>query len=582
MTLRAFRLDVSLLEALARGGGGAGALRLLADAEYGRRLLLLRAVLDRARERGGAVAAEVAGLFAVLAQARRAAPEATRRVLAHPSVGPRLVATWQALGDPDPGPVAALPLAEVTASAALAAGLPAEVTLTAQGPGAVLPGLGAAVLPDTPPGSPVRLRDGVLEAEGGGSVRVWGVGAGGRTPPGAEARGEAAAGAEARGEAAAGPEARGEAAAGPEARGEAAAGPEAQAKAPVGAEAQAKAPVGAEAQAKAPAGAEVAQTRAADIAQAQTEVAVGAEAQLPTATSARAQGRASVGADLQGEGEARWWALRVVWAPRGGGRPAGSLGGPDGAGRSASAVLLDDVDPVAAAGAPRVRLGDGEVRAWQAGAAAALRLLRMRHPGYAGEVAAGLRALVPLPADPGAHRSGSAAERFGGVTLTRPASPLTFAETLVHETQHSKLVAVMHLVDLLDTDAGEQPLLYAPWRDDPRPPAGLLHGTYAFLSVARFWSVEAGAARDPERRYDAQVRCARWREAAAEAAGTLLAHADVLTGTGRRFVTVMDAALAGLRRVPLPAAAVREARRQAEEHRTRWRSRQDRTPSPRV
>ncbi|GHF41120.1 aKG-HExxH-type peptide beta-hydroxylase [Streptomyces griseosporeus] len=540
MTLRAFRLDVSLLEALARGGGGAGALRLLADAEYGRRLLLLRAVLDRARERGGAVAAEVAGLFAVLAQARRAAPEATRRVLAHPSVGPRLVATWQALGDPDPGPVAALPLAEVTASAALAAGLPAEVTLTAQGPGAVLPGLGAAVLPDTPPGSPVRLRDGVLEAEGGGSVRVWGVG--GRTPPGAEARGETAA----------------------------------------GPEAQAKAPVGAEAQAKAPAGAEVAQIRAADSAQAQTEVAVGAEAQLPTATSARAQGRASVGADLQGEGEARWWALRVVWAPRGGGGPPGGLGGPDGAGRSASAVLLDDVDPVAAAGAPRVRLGDGEVRAWQAGAAAALRLLRVRHPGYASEVAAGLRALVPLPADAGAHRSGSAAERFGGVTLTRPASPLTFAETLVHETQHSKLVAVMHLVDLLDTDAGEQPLLYAPWRDDPRPPAGLLHGTYAFLSVARFWSVEAGAARDPERRYDAQVRCARWREAAAEAAGTLLAHADVLTGTGRRFVTVMDAALTGLRRVPLPAAAVREARRQAEEHRTRWRASLDRTTSPRV
>ncbi|MFH8933560.1 aKG-HExxH-type peptide beta-hydroxylase [Streptomyces griseosporeus] len=551
MTLRAFRLDVSLLEALARGGGGAGALRLLADAEYGRRLLLLRAVLDRARERGGAVAAEVAGLFAVLAQARRAAPEATRRVLTHPSVGPRLVATWQALGDPDPGPVAALPLAEVTASAALAAGLPAEVTLTAQGPGAVLPGLGAAVLPDTPPGSPVRLRAGVLEAEGGGSVRVWGVGAGGRTPPGAEARGEAAAGAEARGGAAASPGTRGEAAAGPDA------------------------------QAKAPAGAEVAQIRAADIAQAQTEAAVGAEAQLRT-TSARAQGWASVGADLQGEGEARWWALRVVWAPRGGGGPPGGLGGPDGAGRSASAVLLDDVDPVAAAGAPRVRLGDGEVRAWQAGAAAALRLLRMRHPGYAGEVAAGLRALVPLPADPGAHRSGSAAERFGGVTLTRPASPLTFAETLVHETQHSKLVAVMHLVDLLDTDAGEQPLLYAPWRDDPRPPAGLLHGTYAFLSVARFWSVEAGAARDPERRYDAQVRCARWREAAAEAAGTLLAHADVLTGTGRRFVTVMDAALTGLRRVPLPAAAVREARRQAEEHRTRWRASLDRTTSPRA
>ncbi|GAA3208384.1 hypothetical protein GCM10020256_04810 [Streptomyces thermocoprophilus] len=60
----------------------------------------------------------------------------------------------------------------------------------------------------------------------------------------------------------------------------------------------------------------------------------------------------------------------------------------------------------------------------------------------------------------------------------------------------------------------------------------MLHGTYAFLSVARFWAVEAASASDPGRRYDAQVRCARWREAAAEAAGTLLAHGDVLTGTG--------------------------------------------------
>ncbi|MFF9623359.1 aKG-HExxH-type peptide beta-hydroxylase [Streptomyces griseosporeus] len=453
MTLRAFRIDAPLLEALAGGGGGAGAVRLLADAEYGRRLLLLRAVLDRAREHGGAVAAEVAELFAVLARARRVAPEATRRVLTHPSVGPRLVATWQTLAGP--GPAAALPLSEVTAAVALASGLPDEVNLTAQGPGAVLPGVGAAVLPDATPGSPVRLRDGVLAAEGGGSVPVRRLGAG---PPG------------------------------------------------------------------------------------------GAGADAPARAHA------------PGEGETGWWALRVLWAPGDGGPAAGG-------------VVLDDVDPVAAPGVPRVRLGCGEVRAWQAAAAVALRVLRVRHPGYAGEVAAGLRALVPLPGDAGAHRSGSAAERFGGVTLTRPTGPLAFAETLVHEMQHSKLVALMHLVDLLDTGPGPQPLLYAPWRDDPRPPAGLLHGTYAFLSVARFWSVEAGAAAGPERRYDAQVRCARWREAAAETAGTLLAHGDVLTPTGRRFVTAMDAALAGLRRIPLPAPAVREARRQAEEHRTRWRAR---------
>ncbi|MCK1822132.1 HEXXH motif-containing putative peptide modification protein [Streptomyces sp. XM83C] len=442
--LRVFRIDVPLLDRMAAGGGGGEALRLLGDAEYARRLLLLRALLDRAREHGGGVAAEVAGLFEVLARARRADPGVTRRVLTHPSVGSRLVATWQELAKPGP----ALPLAEVAAAVAVAAGVPAEVTLAGRGPGAVLPGVGAAVLADAAPGTRVRLRAGALESEGGTSVRVPGGGP-------CEALPQAGAG-------------------------------------------------------------------------------------------------------------GRWWPLRVVWpeSARGGGRAADVPG-----------VVLDDVDPVAAPGVPRMRLGTGEVRAWRDGAAGAMRLLRARHPGYAGEVAVGLRALVPLPADDATHRSSSAAERFGAVVMTRPASHQWFAETLVHETQHSKLVAVLHLIDLVEPGASRGPLLYAPWRDDPRPPAALLHGTYAFLSVARFWAVEAASASDPGRRYDAQVRCARWREAAAEAAGTLLAHGDVLTGTGRRFVTVMDAELAELRRVPLSVAAVREARREAEEHRRLWRSR---------
>ncbi|GAA3208382.1 hypothetical protein GCM10020256_04800 [Streptomyces thermocoprophilus] len=170
--LRVFRIDVPLLDRMAAGGGGGEALRLLGDAEYARRLLLLRALLDRAREHGGGVAAEVAGLFEVLARARRADPGVTRRVLTHPSVGSRLVATWQELAKPGP----ALPLAEVAAAVAVAAGVPAEVTLAGRGPGAVLPGVGAAVLADAAPGTRVRLRAGALESEGGTSVRVPGGG----------------------------------------------------------------------------------------------------------------------------------------------------------------------------------------------------------------------------------------------------------------------------------------------------------------------------------------------------------------------------------------------------------------------
>ena len=31
------------------------------------------------------------------------------------------------------------------------------------------------------------------------------------------------------------------------------------------------------------------------------------------------------------------------------------------------------------------------------------------------------------------------------------------------------------------------PLLYAPWRDDPRPLGGLTQGAYAFFGIAAFW-----------------------------------------------------------------------------------------------
>ncbi|MFQ6147806.1 HEXXH motif domain-containing protein [Streptomyces seoulensis] len=428
MTPSPYRLSAPVFQALARGGGGAPAVRLLADAEYGRRLLLLRAVLDRAREHGGSTETRVRHLFGVLSEARRTAPAATRRVLAHPSVGPRLVTTWRALEQP--GPDSALPLAAVAAAAAAAAGLDTPVAFHTTGPGAVLPAVGTAPLPGAGRGGAVRLRGRRLEY--GDGARAW-------LPPPAE---------------------------------------------------------------------------------------------LP---------RERPG----------WWPLRAV---------------------AAGGVVLDDADP--ADGTAPARLSAAELRSWRTQTALALRLLRTRHAGYAAELAAGLRALTPVAKDDGdrAHHSGSSAEMFGGVALSRPACARSLAETLVHEMQHSKLLAVTHLVDLLDPAAPDDaPLHYAPWREDPRPLSGLLHGTYAFLSVARFWAAEAAAEPGSEERYRAQVRCARWRGAAAEGAGTILTDgADRLTPTGRRFVTGMAHALAELTGTPLPASAVREARRQAEEHRGRW------------
>jgi hypothetical protein len=59
------------------------------------------------------------------------------------------------------------------------------------------------------------------------------------------------------------------------------------------------------------------------------------------------------------------------------------------------------------------------------------------------------------------------------------------AETLLHELQHSKLNALLDLVPL--QRSAKDRLCYAPWRRDPRPLSGLLHGFYAFVGVTEYW-----------------------------------------------------------------------------------------------
>ena len=57
---------------------------------------------------------------------------------------------------------------------------------------------------------------------------------------------------------------------------------------------------------------------------------------------------------------------------------------------------------------------------------------------------------------------------FGAIATSWPPDPVTMAETLVHEGQHVKLCGLLDMVPLV-TSGGER--VYAPWRQDPRPPA---------------------------------------------------------------------------------------------------------------
>jgi hypothetical protein len=196
--------------------------------------------------------------------------------------------------------------------------------------------------------------------------------------------------------------------------------------------------------------------------------------------------------------------------------------------------------------APSVPLNDLEVAHWQECLTAAWRLLVTRHRAAALLLAEVLTCIVPVESDAGAGGiSATSADAFGAVAISRPADAAGFAVGLLHEAHHSLLNATTHLFDLhkapreglredprgdpQEDRRGDLPARdYSPWRDDPRPPSGILHGAYAYLAVTRFWRAEARATGQPL----ATFEFCRWREAVATTAERLLSTGGLSAATG--------------------------------------------------
>jgi uncharacterized protein len=230
-------------------------------------------------------------------------------------------------------------------------------------------------------------------------------------------------------------------------------------------------------------------------------------------------------------------------------------------------VLIDDLDPFrmpAPDGTAAERLGPAQAAELQSALRAAWPVLS---PASAAEVAAIVRVIVPYQAPEGGYVSTSSPQCFGAVAMSRPPDKYTCAETLVHETQHLKLCALLDLMQLSEPDDGS--LFYAPWRTDPRPAAALLQGVYAFTGVSGFWREQCWTATEPAVRERAQAEFARWREGAAVAAGTLL-DSGQLTPDGQLFVAEIAGVLDDWRLEPVPDEALVLARRKADRHLTQW------------
>jgi HEXXH motif-containing protein len=215
-----------------------------------------------------------------------------------------------------------------------------------------------------------------------------------------------------------------------------------------------------------------------------------------------------------------WWALRRLTC------------------REGSHVLslrLDDLDPYRGLyeTLDPHRLDDAELTRWQGMLDEAWHLVCRHIPDKADAMSAGLDVVVPHPFTSRFPLiSASSGEAFAGINVARPHTPEDLAEILVHEYQHVLLGGLLHLVPLTRQDEGR--LFYAPWRDDPRPAAGLLQGVYAFFGVTEFWRAAATSGDDAIADF-AAFTCARWLEPTLEAARALLADRTV-TEAGRRFL----------------------------------------------
>ncbi|TLS41525.1 HEXXH motif domain-containing protein [Streptomyces montanus] len=257
--------------------------------------------------------------------------------------------------------------------------------------------------------------------------------------------------------------------------------------------------------------------------------------------------------DDLGQDAPGWWALRRL-------RPA--------RGDLRCAPLLDSLDPWRhyLRRSPVVRMSDSEAAAWQDMYEAAWHLVVEQSRVDPAGIAGSLLAVTPLPdRSPSELFSGSAPEAYGGVLMSKPHRPVDMAAALVHEAQHTKLSALLDLVTLLH--GGLEEHHYAPWRADPRPLRGILHGVYAFLGVASFWQAlrERTDISDAERA-EADFEFALRRSQVEEGLRTLWAEGS-FADLGERFLRGVERTLAALLKEPVPAAAALAADEARDDHR---------------
>lgn len=240
-----------------------------------------------------------------------------------------------------------------------------------------------------------------------------------------------------------------------------------------------------------------------------------------------------------------------------------------GTGETVLNLRIDDLDPYRGLFEPIApdRLSTEAFEAWQSMLGRAWHLIVEHLPEFTAALPTGLDSVVPAPAVPFRLPSASTGEAFGSAVIAEPDDPAPLAAALVHEFHHIRLGGLLHLVRLHDDDRTER--LYVPWREDPRPLGGVVHGIYAFFGVTWCWKAFSAAAPDD---LLAAFEFAHWR---GQVWRTLEAVREdpALTDAGRRFLDGIAERMRPWQDEPVLPEAARWADILTADHYAGWRVR---------
>ncbi len=128
-----------------------------------------------------------------------------------------------------------------------------------------------------------------------------------------------------------------------------------------------------------------------------------------------------------------------------------------------------------------------QIPAWRERLGEAFDVLKRCCPLLEEELSSLLRCVVPVETNHPEHSISCSSRDFWGAIQLSPHPGVALTEVLAHEYRHNLLNALLEVDSLIEPSCSQKAEFYSPWRPDPRPLVGLLHGIYSFVEVVGFY-----------------------------------------------------------------------------------------------